>query len=208
MTGQELAEWLRQALPMLSEAREELGDLDAAAGDGDLGTTVAGGAEAVAAALAGMASTASPGEVLRVAVRVFAKTNPSSFSALLGAGVLAGARTLGDAAEVDATATLNVGRVAAAVIAERGQSAVGDRTVLDALVPSLDALAGTLSGSRAQQLQAMITAAQSGTEQTATMVPRRGRAAWVGERSRGFSDAGATAYLRFLEGLSRSLDRS
>jgi dihydroxyacetone kinase-like protein len=201
VTGPELADWLREALASLVEACDELAQLDAAAGDGDLGLTVEGGARAAGDALAALPSNASPGEVVRASGLAFARANPSSFSALVGAGALAAALTLSDPARVDGASSLVAGRAAAAVMAERGRSAVGDRTVLDALVPSLDALADVVSSSRAQQLASMITAARSGVEQTASMVPRRGRAAWVGERAFGVPDAGATAYLRFLEAL-------
>jgi dihydroxyacetone kinase len=204
MTGPALAAWLCSALQALIGARDELADLDSAAGDGDLGATVAGGAQGVIGALEALPGTVLPGTVLRTAGAAFARANPASFSALVGAGALAGARVLGDAEEVESAAVLAAGRTAAEVIAERGRSALGDRTVLDALVPSLDALATVGPVSRAQQLAAMIAAARAGVEKTATMTPRRGRAAWVGQRSLGFADAGATAYLRLLEALAEA----
>src|SRR5699024_7312229 len=95
-------------------------------------------------------------------------------------------------------------RAAADKIAERGGAELGDRTVLDAVRPSIDALA-TASPGPASGLAAMVAAAREGVEATVTMPPAKGRAAWIGERGRGRPDAGATAYLRFLEALLRTM---
>jgi phosphoenolpyruvate---glycerone phosphotransferase subunit DhaL len=86
-------------------------------------------------------------------------------------------------------------------IAKRGKAEVGDKTVLDALVPSVTALEASTSD---ESLGAMIAAARKGTEDTTASVSRRGRAAWLGERTIGHPDPGATAYLRFLEALQQA----
>jgi dihydroxyacetone kinase-like protein len=75
--------------------------------------------------------------------------------------------------------------------------------VLDALVPSIEALSAA-PPDVAAGLEAMVTAARSGTDATREMTAARGRAAWVGDRSQGIADAGATAYLRFLEALQET----
>ena len=90
------------------------------------------------------------------------------------------------------------GRVVAETIARRGKSAVGDKTILDALVPSLDAAELSADGGA---LEAAITAAATGIAETAAIAAKKGRAAWAGDRGIGVADAGATAYLRFLEAL-------
>lgn len=87
------------------------------------------------------------------------------------------------------------GRIAAQAIATRGKSGVGDKTVLDALIPSLDAAGATAD----DPLGAAVQAARAGVEATRDLVSVRGRAAWVGERTRGHADPGAVAYLRLLE---------
>jgi phosphoenolpyruvate---glycerone phosphotransferase subunit DhaL len=204
MNTGDLGAWLADACHRLTEDKDELTGLDAAAGDGDLGVTVASGATAVAAALGDLPPGASPAEIVRAAAAAFARGNPSSFAALSGAGLLAAAHTLDGTGTVSRESLVAALRTAADRIAQRGRSELGQRTVLDALVPSIEALAKAPPG-LAAGLDAMIAAARSGTAATREMTAARGRAAWVGDRSRGIADAGATAYLRFLEALSQTL---
>ena len=90
-------------------------------------------------------------------------------------------------------------------IAKRGKAELGDKTMLDALVPSVAALE---AGSSDEALEAMIAAARKGIDDTTGLVSRKGRAAWLGERTIGHPDPGATAYLRFLEALQQAWVRS
>jgi dihydroxyacetone kinase-like protein len=199
MRTTDLVPVLDRALTHLEGCADELRDLDAALGDGDLGITVTAGSRAVRAALAGLPDDATPAQLLKAAAGAFAKANPSTMAALVGGALLAAAKEVGDAAELDRAGGLTVGRAAAESIAKRGKSQVGDKTVLDALVPSLDALAD------GAPLSAGISAARDGVESTRSLQSMRGRASWLGERSKGLQDPGATAYLRFLEGLDEAM---
>jgi dihydroxyacetone kinase-like protein len=107
---------------------------------------------------------------------------------------VAGKTSVGKAEAVD------IGRAVAGRIAERGKSKLGDKTVLDALIPSLDILESS-NGTAAELLAAMIATAQEQVDVTAGLQSQKGRAAWVQERSIGHADPGATAYLRFLVAL-------
>lgn len=196
----ELVGVLDKALEALSGHRETLRDLDAAVGDGDLGITVDKGAEAVRQALA-EAPPETVGALLRTAGAAFAKANPSTMAALVGAGLLAAAKEAGDATEWDGELAERMGREAMARIAQRGKAELGDKTVLDALAPSLDAL----HDSPEDPLPAMVAAAEKGVEETRDRAGRRGRAAWVGERGTGHPDPGATAYVLFLKSLQSAL---
>ncbi|TML88588.1 MAG: DAK2 domain-containing protein [Actinobacteria bacterium] len=200
MTGRELATVLDAALARLVESCDELRDLDAALGDGDLGITVRKGSDAVRAKLAELEDPA-PAEVLRAAGAAFANANPSTLAALVGGGLLAAAKTVADAGELGAEEARRIGRAAADSIAARGKAEPGDKTILDAVLPSLDAL----DGADGDALPAMIDAARCGVEETMPLQSQRGRAAWLNERSKGNADAGATAYVRFLESLAASL---
>jgi dihydroxyacetone kinase-like protein len=200
MQGDELRDVLRDALGRLESSRDELRDLDAAIGDGDLGITVAGGAAAVRAELEAASGPTTPAEVLRAVARRFASANPSTMSALVASALLGAAKAIGDVTDLDRTAALTVAQTAADRIAERGGAQLGDKTLLDALVPSVDALRDAPADAR-QALDRMIGAARLGVESTTALQSQRGRAAWVGERSIGHPDGGATAYLRFLESL-------
>lgn len=206
MNGAALVSLLDAAMPRLAGAQEELRGLDAALGDGDLGITVNKGAEAVRAAVMAL-SKPTPGAVLKAAGSAFATANPSTMAALVGGGLLAAAKTVGDAPELDRAAAASVGRAAAERIAARGKAQPGDKTVLDALLPSLDALEASADDD-ATPLERMIAAAQQGVTDTAHLVSQRGRAAWVGERGAGSPDPGATAYVRLLEALAASWSTS
>jgi dihydroxyacetone kinase-like protein len=179
---------------------DELRDLDAAIGDGDLGITVTAGSRAVVAALAEAQDADTPASMLRAAAKAFASANPSTMAALVATGLLAAAKALGDAAEVDRAAAIALAEAAAAAIQSRGGAQLGDKTLLDALLPSIDALRTADADSRSA-LHSMVTAAEAGVRSTQDLQSKRGRAAWVGERSIGHADGGATAYLRLLQAL-------
>jgi dihydroxyacetone kinase len=202
LTGEELRLLLIGALPRLAASRDELRDLDAAIGDGDLGITVADGAVAAAAAVAELDAGATPALLLRTVGLTLARANPSTFSALAMGALLAAAKELGEDEAVDTESGLRSARAAAASIATRGKSAVGDKTVLDALVPSIEAAAAAPDA----PLAAAIDAARAGVERTRELVSQRGRAAWVGERTAGHPDGGATAWVRILEAVQAELD--
>lgn len=203
MTGPELATLLDAALVLLADARDELRALDAATGDGDLGFTVEKSVAAVRARLAELSPETSPADLLKQVATTVAAANPSSLSALVAGGLLRAASTVRDADQLGRAEAANIVRAVADSIAERGKSAVGDKTILDAISPSGDALdAGDADAAGA--LRAMIEAAKTGIAATTPLASTKGRASWVGERGAGSPDAGATAYLRLLEALAAS----
>jgi dihydroxyacetone kinase-like protein len=198
MRTPELIATIDGALVHLEGCADQLRDLDAALGDGDLGVTVAAGSRAVRQALSELDGDVLPAQVLKTAAGAFAKANPSTMAALVGGALLAAARGLGDAEELDRAAAIAVGRAAAESISTRGKAQIGDKTVLDALVPSLD----DMESASDAPLAAGVAAARRAVEETRSLQSMRGRASWLGERSKGLQDPGATAYLRFLEGLA------
>lgn len=196
----EFREIVTRSLGTLPTHAEELRELDAALGDGDLGITVQAGSAAVIKALDALPAEATFSEVLVAAGKAFSTANPSTFAALIGGGLLAAAKTMTGKDAMSKTEALEIGRAVAGRIAERGKSKLGDKTVLDALVPSLDTLEAT-EGTAAEVLGAMIETARQQVAATTGLQSQKGRAAWVQERSVGHADPGATAYLRFLEAL-------
>ncbi|MDR5837806.1 DAK2 domain-containing protein [Caballeronia sp. LZ034LL] len=204
VTSQELRDILTRTLNALPAHADELRDLDAALGDGDLGITVQSGSVAVVKALAALPAEATLNETLLAAAKAFSTANPSTFAALVGGGLLAAAKTVNGKDALNRDDVLAIGQAVAGRIIERGKSQVGDKTVLDALVPSLDVLAAS-QGNATDALDAMIAKADEQVSATAAMQSRKGRAAWVQERSIGRADPGATAYLRFLQALRQAL---
>ena len=200
MKAPDLSALVQRAMPILADSRDELRELDAAIGDGDLGITVAGGAKAIGAALAAGADDTEVTTVLRVSAQKFAAANPSTMSALVAAGLLAAAKTLTAGRELGRAEIRTALNAAATVIQQRGGAELGDKTILDALLPSIDALWAAGDDDR-QALRDMIDAARAGVSDTRELRSQRGRAAWVGERSIGHPDGGAVAYVRLLEAI-------
>lgn len=187
------------------EAR--LTDLDSRAGDGDLGTSLARGAEAMGALPASAwytpaSALAATGQALRRAIG--GSSGPFYACALVRAAqVLDGVErpTLAQWAEAFD------GSVQA--LAELGGAQPGQRTMLDALRPAADALlAGAQAGaSPTQAFAAALAAAREGAEATAEMLPAQGRASYLGERARGIPDGGAVAVVCWLEALEPVMAR-
>ncbi len=194
MTIQETVAVLDTALAALAQQRDVLRDLDAAVGDGDLGITIDKGSQAIRAALSAH-PPATIGDLLRTSGAAFAKANPSTMAALVGAGLLAASKDMMDERSWTPQIAEQIGRAAMARITDRGKAEIGDKTVLDALSPSLDALHEAPDG---DALATMIAAATAGRDATTNQAGRRGRAAWVGDRGNGHPDPGATAYVLFL----------
>ena len=179
------------------------GDLDAVVGDGDLGYSLARGFEKVLDGWddidRGDAGTFLKRSGMIIASRIGGTSGPLWGTAFLRAGAAAGSGA-------DLTGEQVVAMVRAAIegIKARGQSDVGDKTLLDVLVPLADCLerefAAGADGSRA--LRAAATVSREAAEATKDMVAKRGRAAYTGERSRGSVDAGATAVAVIVEQIS------
>lgn len=197
MHGPELNAAIRGSLELLVGHADELRDLDQALGDGDLGVTVTLGARAVIDALAALPGSSAPAEIARECAKAFANANPSTMAALVAGGLLAGSKEWPGLHEVGVTDAADFLRAAGANISQRGKTEVGDKTILDAIVPAAEALAASSGGSRG--LDEAITAAEEAVVETQGLQSRRGRASWLQERSIGLQDPGATAFLRFLE---------
>ncbi len=197
MTGKELAEAIQKCLALFTDYADELGDLDQALGDGDLGITVSLGAKAASDALSNLDDAATPAEVVLACAKAFANANPSTMAALVAGALLAGSRILGDATQVAPGQAGKFALAAAESISQRGKSQVGDKTILDAMFPAAEALLASPDG--VADLSAAIEAAEAGVIRSTGLQSRRGRASWLQERSIGLQDPGATAYLRFLQ---------
>lgn len=203
-----LKEVLCDALLSLEAARDELRDLDAAIGDGDLGITVTSGARAVREAIKALPEDAAVAELLRASAKQFGTANPSTFSALISGGLLAASKEVTEVMEVDGEISLKILKSLFESIRVRGKSSLGDKTILDAIHPALEVLQKNLDAGTERVLVLMIEAVEQSIKESAALISQRGRAAWVGERTIGHPDGGATAFLRFLEALNRAVQHS
>ena len=180
------------------------GDLDAVVGDGDFGYSLARGFEKVMEGWDGI-DRADAGTFLKktgmiVSSRIGGTSGPIWGTAFMRAGMTAGDK---DLTGPDVVAML---RAAIEGIKTRGQSDVGDKTLLDALVPLTDTLEQELQGGAdaGTALAAAATAAKEAAEATKDLIAKRGRASYTGERSIGSVDAGATAVGVITEKVSQA----
>lgn len=197
MDSKALIQAITGTLTELVSYADELRDLDSALGDGDLGITVSSGSQAVIAALAEMPEESTPADVAKASAKAFANANPSTMAALVAGALLAGSRTWAGKSEIALPDAAEFGVAAAESISQRGKSQLGDKTILDAMIPAVEALTNAESSEAA--LDAAIAAAEDGANSTADLQSRRGRAAWLQERSIGLQDPGAIAFVRFLQ---------
>ena len=170
------------------------GDLDAVVGDGDFGYSMARGFEIVLADWDGIDRSDVGTFLKKIALIVTGRIGGTS-GPIWGTAFLRAGSTAGDKTAVTADDAVAMLRAAIEGIKTRGQSDVGDKTLLDALVPAVDRLAAELAAGADGQaaLDAAATTARERAEATRELIAKRGRAAYTGERSIGTLDAGAVA---------------
>jgi dihydroxyacetone kinase-like protein len=185
-------DWVRRSAAVVAEHRTELSGLDRAIGDGDHGENLDRGFRAVVTKLDG-ATPDSPGAVLKLVATTLISTVGGASGPLLGTAYLKGAQAAGDAQELDAAAVVALLRAARDGVVARGKAESGDKTMVDAWTPAVDAAeAAQQAGADATAvLAAAADAAEAGAEATVPMVARKGRASYLGERSAGHLDPGA-----------------
>jgi phosphoenolpyruvate---glycerone phosphotransferase subunit DhaL len=179
------------------------GDLDAVVGDGDFGYSLARGFEVVLSDWDGIDRTDIATFLKKVAVTITSRIGGTS-GPIWGTMFLRAATTVGDRSEVDGETLVAALRAAAEGVKARGKAELGDKTLLDALVPATDALEQALQSgaSGADAAQAFATTAREKAEATKELQARRGRASYTGERSIGSVDAGAMAVAVIAEAIA------
>jgi len=187
----------------LAAARDELCELDAVAGDGDLGVTLAAGFRHVDAALR-VAPADDAGQLFRETGLQLARNAPSTIGALLASAFLRIGGELTGVGELDGARVAALLQTAATSVAERGGAEPGQRTVLDAMAAASAAArtAADAGAGPADVLRRAADGAAEGAAATAAMEPVHGRAGWIAERARGREDAGARAWAVFVDGLA------
>ena len=202
----DVASLLLDAANDLESRSEELRVLDAAIGDGDLGITVQLASKAMRAYLAS-ANEPSIGRLLAQCGMTINKASPSTFGTLLASAFLAAGKAVPDKDRVDPADLVLMGDAAVEGVKKRGKADVGEKTMLDCLVPAVEAfkVAIECGSDLPHALQQAVTAAEAGLKSTVNMQSRHGRASWHGEKTIGVQDAGATAMYYLIESLARHL---
>ena len=196
--------WIELAAADVAQQRDYLVDLDRAIGDGDHGENMDRGFKAALEAL-GQAQPASVAEVLKTVAKTLMSTVGGAAGPLYGTAFLRASKAAGDG-ELDAAGVAAIIEGALGGIQARGKATTGEKTMVDAWTPALDAArAAAESGADAvATLQAAATAAEAGAAATEPLRATKGRASYLGERSIGHLDPGAVSTSLILRAAVRA----
>ena len=194
---------VRAMAATVAEHKTELTHLDREIGDGDHGENLAKGFAAVLTKI-DAGSPETPGAVLKLVATTLISTVGGASGPLFGTAFLRAATSVGDADELDATAVAGALEAARGGVVARGKAEPGDKTMVDALTPAAAAASETAGGGGdvAAVLAAAATAAATGAADTVPLRARKGRASYLGERSMGHADPGATSVGYLLAALA------
>ncbi|MDX2590717.1 dihydroxyacetone kinase subunit DhaL [Streptomyces sp. WI03-4A] len=187
--------WMTVAAASIDREAERLTALDSAIGDADHGSNLQRGFTAVRATLE-KESPETPGQVLTLAGRQLISTVGGASGPLYGTLLRRAGKALGDSAEVDEAQLAEALRAGVDGVMALGGAAPGDKTMIDALAPAVDALPDGFAAARA--------AAEEGAVATTPLQARKGRASYLGERSIGHQDPGATSSALLIAALEEA----
>ncbi|MFJ3222222.1 dihydroxyacetone kinase subunit DhaL [Streptomyces sp. NPDC086783] len=185
--------WMTATAASVEREAERLTALDSPIGDADHGSNLQRGFTAVVATLEKEAPD-TPGAVLTLAGRQLISTVGGASGPLYGTLLRRTGKALGDAAEVTEEQLAEALRAGVDAVMALGGAAPGDKTMIDALVPAVGALGESFAAAAA--------AANDGAEATTPLQARKGRASYLGERSIGHQDPGATSSALLLAALA------
>ncbi|MBT2596635.1 dihydroxyacetone kinase subunit DhaL [Arthrobacter sp. ISL-72] len=187
--------WLTLSAQAMADHRTELIELDRAIGDSDHGENMDRGFKAVLAKLA-EAPPATPGAALKLTAMALMSKVGGAAGPLYGTAFLRAATSLGDATDIDPEALAAAIQAARDGIVARGKAESGDKTMVDAWTPAVEAAAAEAAagnGDVLKVLHATAEAAEAGAVATDPLIARKGRASYLGERSAGHRDPGAVS---------------
>ena len=201
--------WMQEAAASLAEQSDYLTQLDAAIGDGDHGINMDRGFTAVGSALAGQDGDVPPGRLLILAGKTLVSTVGGASGPLWGTALRRAGRSLGDSRTFGGDELVVALQAAVDAVVELGAAQPGDKTMVDALTPAVEALRATVGEGVAvpEAVSIAADAASQGAKDTVPLQARKGRASYLGERSIGHQDPGATSVALILRALAHAVDR-
>ena len=204
--GDKVRAILNDMAAVIEANKEHLSDLDQAIGDGDHGFNMARGFAAVTAKLVA-APGATPSDVLKTVAMTLISTVGGASGPLYGTLFLKMAAAIGPGAEIDLAAFVVAYKAGVEGVQARGKAVLGEKTMLDVLIPvgellEKEAAAGA-SGKDAFAKAAVLAA--DCCAKTKDVIATKGRASYLGERSRGHIDPGATSSTLMIEVVAKAL---
>jgi len=205
VTTAALEEWVRKFAGLVADNRDHLTELDSAIGDADHGSNMDRGMKAAVAALDETPPPTAGALFSKVGMALVSTVGGAS-GPLFGTFFLRMGTSFGDADTVSPLDFAAALRAGLGGVVARGKAEPGDKTMYDALAPAVDALDAALADRSplATGLKAARDAAASGRDATTPMLARKGRASYLGERSVGHQDPGATTVALLLEAATES----
>jgi dihydroxyacetone kinase-like protein len=206
VTTEQIDAWIRRFAEVIAEHREELVRLDTAIGDGDHGTNLDRGMRKVLEKLDG-ADGGDIGATLKLVGMTLVSSVGGAAGPLYGTLFLQMGTAAAGRDELDLAGWTGALEAAVKGVQARGKAEPGDKTMIDALLPAVDALRSAAGdgADTATALQRSAAAAEEGMKATTPMEARKGRASYLGPRSVGHQDPGATSSHLLLRSAAETL---
>jgi dihydroxyacetone kinase-like protein len=203
VTVEQLVAWLSRFSVLVTEQRAYLTELDSAIGDADHGTNMVRGMVAVMEKI-GVAPPGAIDELLKTVGMTLVTTVGGASGPLYGTFFLRMGMTAGPVTELNGPALGAALRAGLGGVVARGKAELGDKTMFDAISPALDAFDAALSTGSPSDAAALaaFAAAEAGRDATKPLIARKGRASYLGERSIGHVDPGATSAALLFQALA------
>jgi dihydroxyacetone kinase-like protein len=199
--------WLEKSAEVLAENKEYLTSLDSAIGDADHGINMDRGFKKIMSQLPGVAES-DIGNILKTTGMALISSVGGAAGPLYGTLFMRAGMALGGKQELNETDMVTLLQAAIDGVVQRGKANLGDKTMVDALSPALEAFKETVEvngGDNLTALQNAVAAAEKGMKETIPMQAKKGRASYLGERSIGHQDPGATSSYLILKALLETI---
>lgn len=208
MNTKKLAEVLLAATKKIEEHKDFLTELDNEIGDGDHGINLARGFAAVEQKLPALADAGDIGALLKGVGMQLVSTVGGASGPLYGTAFMKAGAACKGMTEMDGPAFVKAMEAAVDGIKMRGKATEGEKTMLDALCPALQAVRDAVESGKTlkEAVQAGADAAEKGVAYTKTIIATKGRASYLGERSLGHQDPGATSSWYILQAMAEHID--
>jgi dihydroxyacetone kinase-like protein len=206
ISSQQIFAWIERYAAQIAEQKDYLTQLDAAIGDADHGANMNRGLQAVLAKNADLRN-ADIGALLKGVAMTLISTVGGASGALYGTFFLQASTIAGNRTELSPSEFGSVLEKGLAGIVLRGKATIGDKTMVDALQPAIKAYKHSIESGETldQALSKAVSAAEEGLKSTVPLVARKGRASYLGERSAGHQDPGATSTVLLFRSAAETL---
>ncbi len=204
LTNEAVLLWLQNCAATYEQHKDELTQLDAAIGDADHGANMARGFTAVKGKLAELKDK-DIGAIFKAVAMTLISTVGGASGPLYGTFFLQAASGSNGKMALTQEELATVFGAGLEGLKSRGKAVLGEKTMVDALVPALDALKPLGDDNLGAAIDRAVTAAKAGADSTVPLVATKGRASYLGERSAGHLDPGAASTVLLLEALQQAI---